>query len=195
MTKSKSAQQRDAAKVYAAIFANAPCPFLVLTPELQIVDGNPAYLAATGQSRDGLVGLDMFEAFPDNPADPLADGVYNLGCSFERAMRFGKRDLMPLQRYDVRDRRKRWVERYWRPANWPVREDGRLIAVVHHVVDLTEEVQAQARAPKARFLALADRADLAVEMSRRLCAKTEADLDRVRAAFERRLQARRRQPD
>jgi PAS domain-containing protein len=181
---SKSAHQHYAGRIYEAVFANAPCPFLVLTPELQIVEANEAYLSATSQLRDALVARDMFEAFPDNPDDPLADGVANLSDSFERALRSGARDLMPLQRYDVQDSRGRWRVKYWRPANWPVFEDGRLIAVVHHVMDVTEQALAQVKAPAPDNLNLIDRADLALDVARRLNATAKQDLAQIRGQHE-----------
>ena len=44
-------------------------------------DVNRAYLTATGRTREDLVGRDLFDAFPDNPADAGADGVRNLGAN------------------------------------------------------------------------------------------------------------------
>lgn len=191
---SKRERIRRAERVYAAIFAEAPCPFLVLTPELEIVDGNPAYLSATGRSRDALVGRHMFDAFPDNPGDPLADGVCNLRRSFESALRFGTRQQMPLQRYDVQDPRGRWNLRYWTPANWAVMDDGRPMALVHHVIDVTERAQAQMLAPGVRHLGLLERADWALHNARRLAAEVRQDMDRARRNAEL-ARARSRRPN
>jgi PAS domain S-box-containing protein len=167
---------------FRALFEATPDPYLVLSPELRIVAVSDAYLRATMTRREELVGQGMFEAFPDNPDDPLADGVSNLRSSFERAIRSGRRDLMPLQRYDVRDERGLWLEKYWKPANWPVFDDGRLIAMVHHVTEVTEQAKTQTATPRTKNLGLIDRADLAAESARRLRLETEAKLAAVREA-------------
>jgi PAS domain-containing protein len=180
--RSKAAKAKDAAKVFASLFADAPCPFLVLAPDFEIIDGNRAYLDATRRGRDSLVGRQMFDAFPDNPDDPLADGVSNLHRSFESALTSGARHLMALQRYDVRDYAGRWRLRYWKPANWPVIADGRVLALVHHVVDVTEAAQTQLMSPRERHLGLLDRADLAVLTARRLSAAAHERLRLARQA-------------
>jgi PAS domain-containing protein len=57
---------------YAALFAATPSPCLILDPGLVIVDVNEAYLRATDRTRDDLVGQYPFDAFRDNPADPIS---------------------------------------------------------------------------------------------------------------------------
>jgi hypothetical protein len=40
---------------------------------LSILDASEAYTQATMTRRADLIGRKLFEAFPDNPADPAAD--------------------------------------------------------------------------------------------------------------------------
>lgn len=128
-----------------AVFAATPTPYLLLTPDLVIVGVNQAYLRATSRAREHLVGLHMFEAFPDNPNDPGADGVRNLRASLERARDTGRPDTMPLQKYDIPIRDAGTVhfeERYWSPINTPVLDDtGRTILLIHRVEDVTDYVR------------------------------------------------------
>jgi hypothetical protein len=64
--------------------------------------------------------------------------VRNLTASFERALRFAMRDVLPRQRYDIRGRDGVWLTRYWTPINWPIfDENGSAIALVQHVVAAT----------------------------------------------------------
>ncbi|WP_246783603.1 PAS domain-containing protein [Bradyrhizobium sp. CCBAU 21365] len=60
-------------------FDSSPHPYMLLDPGpgLHIVDINDAYAAATFISRADVVGKSLFEVFPDNPDDALADGVSN----------------------------------------------------------------------------------------------------------------------
>ncbi|GJE46596.1 hypothetical protein [Methylobacterium soli] len=70
--RSAAAQMQQADSIYRSLFAGAPLPLLVLTPDFRIVNANETYLTATGRGRAGLAGLDMFEAFPDSPHNPRA---------------------------------------------------------------------------------------------------------------------------
>ncbi|PWK65180.1 PAS domain S-box-containing protein [Streptomyces sp. CG 926] len=125
---------------FRALFAATPSPYLVLAPDLVIVAVNDAYLRATGRSRQDLVGRHVFEAFPDNPADPHADGVSNLGASLGRVLATGQADTMPVQKYDIPVVSQPGVfeERWWSPVNTPVKgPDGRVAWIIHRVEDVT----------------------------------------------------------
>jgi signal transduction histidine kinase len=131
---------------YQRLFVAAPSPYLVLDAHLVIVAVNDAYLAATATDRDALLRRPIFEAFPDNPDDPTADGVRNLRRSLETVLATGRADSMALQRYDIpidrNDAGQHFAERYWSPLNAPVfGADGRLTHIIHHVEDVTEFVQ------------------------------------------------------
>jgi hypothetical protein len=64
-----------------------PYPWLRLNGDLAVQDANPAYLRATLKNHDSIAGHNMFEVFPDNPADPKADGVRNLSTSLHDVLR------------------------------------------------------------------------------------------------------------
>ncbi|MFH8739195.1 PP2C family protein-serine/threonine phosphatase [Streptomyces sp. NPDC017964] len=135
---------------YKALFTVTPSPYLVLGPDLVIVDVNEAYLHATGRSRQDLVGQYLFDAFPDNPADESADGVQNLDASLRRVLRWRQPDTMAVQKYDipVPSRPGAFEERWWSPINTPVLgPDGRVAWIIHRVEDVTEFVRS--RPPKS----------------------------------------------
>lgn len=122
-------------------FQATAAPYLVLDTELRIHAANTAYTTATLTSADDLVGTGLFDAFPDNPADPDADGVAALSGSLEQVLRRGGRHTMGLQRYDVPapGDRNRFVRKVWAPVNAPLRDaDGRIAGILHHVEDVTE---------------------------------------------------------
>ena len=135
---------------FQAIFEATPTPYLILTPTLHIVAVNAAYLQATQRSRSDLIGRYVFDAFPDNPHDPAADGVQNLRRSLERVVSSQARDTMPVQKYDIPigdPAQQRFEERYWSPINTPVFDaHGRMTHIIHRVEDVTEYVQARSRA-------------------------------------------------
>jgi PAS domain-containing protein len=111
-------------------------------PGLHIVDINDAYAIATFISRSDVVGKSLFEIFPDNPDDALADGVSNLYSSLRIVAQTGQPHAMAVQRYDIRDPNGAFVERHWQPINSPIRDrDGHLIFLLHHVEDVTDQVR------------------------------------------------------
>src|SRR5437867_9240641 len=87
---------------FQALFESAPGLYLVLTPALTIVAVSDAYLRATMTQREAILGRQLFEVFPDNPADPAATGVRNLRASLERVLQQGVADTMAVQKYDIR---------------------------------------------------------------------------------------------
>lgn len=54
-----------AAALRNAVFEAAPHGYLILDPDFNIIDVNRQYLDLTGARRESLVGLPLFEAFPD----------------------------------------------------------------------------------------------------------------------------------
>lgn len=85
----------------SALFAESASPYLLLDRNLKIVSANQAYLLATGRARAELQDKHLFDAFPDNPADPGANGVANLGASLDEVLRTGLRCPMWVQRHDI----------------------------------------------------------------------------------------------
>ncbi|WP_432044313.1 SpoIIE family protein phosphatase [Streptomyces cadmiisoli] len=125
---------------YQALFAATPSPYLVLGPDLVIVDVNEAYCRATGWSRRNLLGRYLFDAFPGNPHDPTADGVQNLSISLHRVLRTRESDTMAVQKYDipVPNRPGTFQERWWSPTNTPVLGlGGQVEMIIHRVEDVT----------------------------------------------------------
>ena len=74
----------DPASDFRALFEGSPNLYLVLDPLFKIVAVNDAYCQATMTNRKTILGRDIFDVFPDNPADLAATGVSNLRASLER---------------------------------------------------------------------------------------------------------------
>jgi PAS domain-containing protein len=135
----------SAMKQLRSTFDRSPHPFLLLDPGpgLKILDVNDAYARATLTRRDAIAGKGLFEVFPDNPELETADGVSNLFESLRMVVKTGHPNAMAVQRYDVRDGSGEFVEKYWQPINTPIHDDdGRLLCLLHHVEDVTEQVLA-----------------------------------------------------
>jgi hypothetical protein len=124
-------------------FDASPHPYMLLDPGpgLLIVDINDAYAAATLTDRVEIAGRSLFEIFPDNPDDPLADGVSNLYGSLRIVAETGQAHAMAIQRYDIRNPGGVFVERHWQPINSPIHDPaGCLLYLLHHVEDVTAQV-------------------------------------------------------
>jgi hypothetical protein len=115
-----------------------------LTPDFGIVAVSDAYLNATMTKREDILGLDLFDVFPDNPGEPTATGTRNLRASLERVLEIRLADTMALQKYDIRRPESDgggFDERYWSPVNSPVMGPaGELAYIIHRAEDVTEFV-------------------------------------------------------
>ncbi|HEY5338934.1 MAG TPA: HWE histidine kinase domain-containing protein [Rhizomicrobium sp.] len=142
---------------YEAVFDAIPLPSLLLNRDLNIIGVNAAYLVATMRKRDGMIGLPLFEAFPDNPNDLAADGVSNLRTSLMEVLRTREPQKMAVQKYDIQKSGSHEFEvRYWDPVNVPVLDaQGEIACIIHTVQDVTQNnraSQAQAYAEDQRAL-------------------------------------------
>jgi PAS domain S-box-containing protein len=128
---------------YRLLFHRAPAILLVLTPEFEIVEATEDRLRVTGTKRDEILGRNLFQVFPDNPADPSATGVKNLRASLERVVRTRRPDAMALQKYDIRrPDSDEFEERFWSPFNVPIlRADGSIAYLIHRVEDATDFIR------------------------------------------------------
>lgn len=130
---------------YAALFAATASAYLVLNPDLMIVDVNPAYLALTARIRPDLIGKHIFEAFPENPQEPNADGVRKVAASLRGVLDSGRQDTMAILKYDipVAGRPGVFEERWWSLVNTPVlAPDGSVRWIIHRTEDVTAFVEA-----------------------------------------------------
>jgi signal transduction histidine kinase len=134
---------------FSTIFQALPGNYIILLPDaprFTIAAFNNARAEQTF-TRPEHIGKGIFEAFPDNPDDPQANGVSMLTASLQSVMREKKTHQMALQKYDIRTAdRTAFEERYWLPRNIPVLDDnGGIIYIIHHVQDLTAQVFAEQR--------------------------------------------------
>ncbi|MDO7884583.1 PAS domain-containing protein [Hymenobacter cheonanensis] len=130
------------------VFNALPGAYLLLSPDLVVVAASDAYLAASLRTREQVVGRPVFDVFPDNPRTPEANSQRNLRASFAQVLATGQPHEVPPQRYDVPDPAApgQFVERHWLPHNSAVLdEQGQVIYLIHSVIDITNQEQAEAR--------------------------------------------------
>lgn len=117
--------------------------FVVLDRDLRIREASTAYERVALRERDELSGQYLFDAFPDNPNDPQANGTANLAASLETAMRSGHVHNMHIQRYDIADPDVpgEFLPKVWSPTNSPLIDHGELLGAVHCVEPISESKQ------------------------------------------------------
>lgn len=117
--------------------------FVLLDRELRIQAASTAYEQVTLRERGELPGQYLFDAFPDNPNDPEANGTSNLAASLEDVLRSGRAHNMRIQRYDIPDPAcpDEFLPKVWRPSNFPLFDDGKLVGVAHRVDEVSETSQ------------------------------------------------------
>jgi len=141
-----------------SVFETVPNMYLILSPDLTILTASNLYLEATLTTREKLVGRHIFEAFPDNPDNPNADGIKNIHASLQRVLTTCKPDQMPVQHYDIPHPTLPgvFVERYWLPSHTPVlSEQGEVSYIIQLATNITDTVLAthQLKASQDREMA------------------------------------------
>lgn len=124
----------------------APNMYLVLSPDLYILTASDLYLQATETTREAIKGKHIFEAFPDNPELPDADGVQNINASLQAVLKTKKTDYMRVQRYDVPDRNNpgKFIQRYWDPSHTPVLDnEGNILYIIQLATNVTDKIMAE----------------------------------------------------
>jgi PAS domain S-box-containing protein len=133
---------------FGALFDILPAPYLLLSPQFTIIAANAAYLRLAQRSFADLDGRIVFDAFPDNPADPHADGVARLRASLERVLATGRVDKMAVQKYDVATEHggALFEARYWKPVNTPLLDSaGAVGQILHTIEEVTAAYAVQGR--------------------------------------------------
>lgn len=83
-------------------------------PGLKIVYANEAISAETGIAAIQMVGRPVYEVFPENPDAFECECIAGTLLSINKVMETKKSDILPAQRYDIRNPDGVFMERYWR---------------------------------------------------------------------------------
>jgi two-component sensor histidine kinase len=119
------------------VFDLLPTPFMVLDRNLVYVGLNQAYLDATSRTRESILGLHVFDAFP-------AEGESRrmMGESLERARDTGRPDQLAYVQYDIPRPETLgggFETRFWSVTHTPIPDEtGATEFIVQHAQDATE---------------------------------------------------------
>jgi PAS domain S-box-containing protein len=136
--------------LYESTFNSSPVSNCLLspTPDAIILAVNEAFLRTASRTREDLVGVSLFSAFPANADDPRDTGEAALRASILQVIASGTPDALPLQRYamlvTMPDGRRVYEERIWSAVNTPIfDQDGVLACIFHRTTDVTKQVEAE----------------------------------------------------
>jgi PAS domain-containing protein len=112
-------------------------------PGLVFVEVGGVSDVAAGRPRRELIGRALFSLFPENPADPSAEGVRLLYDGLRTAAESLREQAIPVFRYDVQSADGVYAERWWRATCRPILDDrNRLLFVALISEDVTDEALA-----------------------------------------------------
>ncbi|NHZ43922.1 hybrid sensor histidine kinase/response regulator [Massilia aquatica] len=124
------------------LFRSSPYPYLVMAPDLTIIDANDAYLRSVRRTKEQIVGLYVFDAFPENPDDAGSTNIAEVKASLETAMATKRPHTTPFLRYSVPVETETgtvFQERFWNAVHTPaLRDDGSVAFVYQNAIDVTD---------------------------------------------------------
>ncbi len=128
---------------FRAIFEQSPVNYVVVDTQWRIVAMTDGYLKMAMRQRSDLLGRNIFDAFPDDPNDPEANGTSVLRAGLEQAMKSKKAEWLPgAQRYPLARPASEgggYEERWFRALNAPILDESGVVQyVIHGNEDVTE---------------------------------------------------------
>lgn len=121
-------------------------------PTFTILAVSDDYLLATGRTRNELVGKGLFEAFPNNPADPDKSSEKTVRASLEYVLHHKEVHHLPVQRYDI-PKGDSFEVRYWQTSNKPLlTENGNVGFLIHTAEDVTGKILMQEQETRLKSL-------------------------------------------
>jgi PAS domain S-box-containing protein len=138
-----SIKTSDPAVDFGAAFDASPNPYVLLTPDLRIVDVNQAYMDVTGGRRGELVGQPLFAAFDSGPGSDAPENVRQVRASLEKARDTRQRDHLAVVKFSLprigSDGAEIYAERIWSATHTPILDhNGEVTMLLQHTVDVTD---------------------------------------------------------
>lgn len=130
---------------YQNLFHHLPMPFIMFDiddPQFTILEENEAHAKVGMVDRAKALGKPVLEVFPDMSAAYRERGHSELLESIRKVITTGKPDAMPRLNYDLKDRAGKLQPKYWNVTHYPLKQDGKVVAVYQETLDITEQVLA-----------------------------------------------------
>jgi PAS domain S-box-containing protein len=131
---------------FRAFFEASPGQYLILSADLKIVAVTDVFCRNTMTERAKIIGLSVFDVFPDNPADTNTSSAASLRLSLTRVLETRQHDDMGVLKYDLRKPDSQgggFEERFWTASNTPILDaNGEILWILNQAEDVTSQVRA-----------------------------------------------------
>jgi PAS domain-containing protein len=127
-----------------SILESAPDLYLILTKDFKVIGMSQAYLNATKTERQNILGLTIFDVFPNNPKELGTTELDNLRKSLNRVLINKKPYTMTVLQQDIHQPMSngQYKNCYWSVLNSPVLDKNTKVKyIIHRIVDITPFVQ------------------------------------------------------
>jgi len=108
---------------FQALFRHLPGIFVVTAPDFTIAAASDDMRRKTLTWREEILGRNIFDVFPDNPAEAYPHSAKKFEALLRDVIANGTTHSMRVLRYDIQDRLGgdgAWIEKYWSVISRPV---------------------------------------------------------------------------
>jgi PAS domain S-box-containing protein len=115
-------------------------------PRYTIVAASKGFYQTSNTTPDKLLGKGVFDKFPNNPNSTDNSGAADLNASFLKVLNTRQPEKLDPFRYDIKNQKGDFEERYWEVIDSPVLGDeGDIIYITHSVIEVTDKVLSEKR--------------------------------------------------
>lgn len=127
----------------AAVFDASPNSYVLVTPDLEIVGVNEAFLKVTSSVRQDIIGKPIFSVFTGGDGEGALENRRQVRASMERALRDRQPDHLALVAFAIRRQHRDgtpfFEERLWSATHTPIfNREGKIAFILQHTADVTE---------------------------------------------------------
>ena len=123
------------------LYSASPSPILIYAPDLTLLYANAAYERMTGRTVDDLIGRYMFDAFPPGPGGEETNAVGIIEDTVAQMQQSDDPVIVPELQHDLPNEEGKFEDRFWSVVQWPIRQDGKLVAIVQRSEDITVQIR------------------------------------------------------
>jgi len=122
---------------------SSPFAHIAYTLDYTVLAVNRQHLAMTGKRREDLVGRNLYDVFPPNPADPSSDARVAIQASLDRMIEKQASDDREIVKHDILRAAGGFDERFWQITHSPIWNGpdgtGEIIGAIQTTRDVTLE--------------------------------------------------------
>lgn len=130
---------------FGSVFHALPGLYLVMAPDLTILDATEAYLQAVLLRREDIVNKNIMATFPDTANVSHANAKVELEQSLHHVLRHREPHTMPVLRYDLplpAGNEGTFEQHYWNTTHTPVfSAKGDIAYILQQTRDITHQVR------------------------------------------------------